>query len=83
MEREQEYETPKQMLAAHPDLKPSMRAKTINWMIEVCSFRGLPPMIVKICEEFLMHRETFHLARMYFDRFLRLSAGIHKDSLQV
>ena len=57
-------------LAQHEKLTYNMRLIVVDWMNEVCSDKRL-------------HRETFHLAVDYFDRFLKLSNGVVCGQLQL
>lgn len=57
-------------LEAHPDLNPGMRAIMVDWMMEVC-------------QEFLLKRETLHLAVSYVDRFLSRTRDCHKLRVQL
>ncbi|KJE90681.1 cyclin E2 [Capsaspora owczarzaki ATCC 30864] len=55
----------------HPTIIPRMRAILIDWMKEVC-------------EEYGMHRETFHLAAEFVDRYLHSSrVAVDKNNLQL
>lgn len=57
-------------LKLHPELSPSMRAILIDWLMEVC-------------QEYLLKRETFHLAVTYVDRFLSKTQNVMKAQLQL
>ncbi|KAE9550827.1 hypothetical protein FO519_005955 [Halicephalobus sp. NKZ332] len=57
-------------LTQHEKLTYNMRLIVVDWMNEVCSDKRL-------------HRETFHLAVDYFDRFLKLSNGVVCGQLQL
>lgn len=47
----------------HVEIEPHMRAILFDWMIEVCN-------------AYRLHRETFHLAIEYFDRYMTLSKKV-------
>ena len=70
VDREKMYYPQPAYLEQHPQLKPKMRAKVLDWLIEVC-------------EEFAMHRETFYLAVNFFDRYLSVTADVPKTRLQI
>eukprot|EP00050_Salpingoeca_kvevrii_P001481 m.170969 g.170969 ORF g.170969 m.170969 type:complete len:456 (+) comp10382_c4_seq1:245-1612(+) len=69
-ERERQYLVNPVYLERHPQITPRMRALVLDWLIE-------------ICEEFLMHRETYYMALSYFDRFLSTATNIPKTSVQL
>ncbi|CAG0919759.1 unnamed protein product [Notodromas monacha] len=58
------------MMEYHDELEPYMRAILLDWMIEVC-------------EAHRLHRETYHLAADYLDRFLSASRDVPKSQLQL
>nr|CDJ83672.1 Cyclin domain containing protein [Haemonchus contortus] len=58
------------LLEKHPELTPHTRAILIDWMMEVCSSEK-------------QHRETFHLAVDYVDRFLASFQGIRSQTYQL
>lgn len=58
------------VLRKHRDIKPNMRAVLIDWMMEVC-------------ETEKQHRETFHLAVDYVDRYLESSDHVPLDQFQL
>ena len=62
--------TAEMILERHPDLQPRMRAILIEWMM-------------KVCEEYKLHRETFYLAVDFIDRFLGESPSVPKNRLQL
>ena len=62
--------TAEMILERHPDLQPRMRAILIEWMM-------------KVCEEYKLHRETFYLAVDNIDRFLGESPPVPKNRLQL
>ncbi|VDL80084.1 unnamed protein product [Nippostrongylus brasiliensis] len=58
------------LLEKHPDLAARTRSILVDWMMEVCA-----------CEK--QHRETFHLAVDYVDRFLATFEGIKSHTFQL
>ena len=62
--------TAEMILERHPALQPRMRAILIEWMM-------------KVCEEYKLHRETFYLAVDFIDRFLGESPSVPKNRLQL
>ncbi|VDO34500.1 unnamed protein product [Haemonchus placei] len=58
------------LLEKHPELTPHTRAILVDWMMEVCSSEK-------------QHRETFHLAVDYVDRFLATFQGIRSQTYQL
>lgn len=58
------------MLDKHPGILPKMRAILLDWLIEVC-------------EVYKLHRETFHLAMDYLDRYLSRTRATCKTQLQL
>ncbi|XP_058484578.1 G1/S-specific cyclin-E1 isoform X2 [Solea solea] len=54
----------------HPHLQPKMRAILLDWLMEVC-------------EVYKLHRETYHLAQDYFDRFMATQRNVFKSTLQL
>ncbi|CAJ0594090.1 unnamed protein product [Cylicocyclus nassatus] len=58
------------VLDNHPDLAPRTRAVLVDWMMEVCGSEK-------------QHRETFHLAVDYVDRFLATFHGIRSQTFQM
>ncbi|OMJ79002.1 hypothetical protein SteCoe_21085 [Stentor coeruleus] len=56
--------------AIQPAISPNMRSKLYDWMMEVCS-------------EFMLKRETYHLAVCHVDRFLTLKPEIDKGIYQL
>ncbi|CAJ0578271.1 unnamed protein product, partial [Mesorhabditis spiculigera] len=57
-------------LESHPAIKRNIRSILIDWMMEVC-------------ESERQHRETFHLAIDYVDRFLANSSDIECERFQL
>ncbi|XP_042903588.1 G1/S-specific cyclin-E1 [Parasteatoda tepidariorum] len=64
------YTRNNKVLKRHPDLEPRMRSILIDWLSEVC-------------EVFRIHRETFHLAIDYVDRFLMAKSNLPRNYLQL
>ncbi|KAK5977747.1 Centrosomal protein of 41 kDa [Trichostrongylus colubriformis] len=58
------------LLEKHPELTPRTRAILVDWMMEVCGSEK-------------QHRETFHLAVDYIDRFLASFQGIRSHTFQL
>uniref|UniRef100_A0A3Q2ZGN1 Cyclin E1 n=1 Tax=Hippocampus comes TaxID=109280 RepID=A0A3Q2ZGN1_HIPCM len=58
------------MMAKHPHLQPKMRAVLLDWLMEVS-------------EVYKLHRETYHLAQDYFDRFMATQTNVFKSTLQL
>ncbi|XP_036067274.1 G1/S-specific cyclin-E1 isoform X2 [Oryzias melastigma] len=58
------------VLAKHPHLQPKMRAILLDWLMEVS-------------EVYKLHRETYHLAQDYFDRFMATQRNVLKSTLQL
>jgi len=57
-------------MMAHPSLQPRMRAILLDWLIEVC-------------EVYRLHRETYHLALDFIDRYLATQSDVPKQQLQL
>lgn len=57
-------------MLAHPALQPRMRAILLDWLIEVC-------------EVYRLHRETYHLAMDFVDRYLATQSDLPKQQLQL
>lgn len=57
-------------ILAHPSLQPRMRAILLDWLVEVC-------------EVYRLHRETYHLALDFVDRYLATQSDIPKQQLQL
>ena len=57
-------------MMGHPSLQPRMRAILLDWLIEVC-------------EVYRLHRETYHLALDFIDRFLATQSDLPKQQLQL
>ncbi|XP_029000762.1 G1/S-specific cyclin-E1 [Betta splendens] len=58
------------MMEKHPHLLPKMRAILLDWLMEVS-------------EVYKLHRETYHLAQDYFDRFMATQTNVFKSTLQL
>ncbi|XP_061669612.1 G1/S-specific cyclin-E1 isoform X2 [Syngnathoides biaculeatus] len=58
------------MMDKHPHLQPKMRAILLDWLMEVS-------------EVYKLHRETYHLAQDYFDRFMATQTNVFKSMLQL
>nr|XP_020461560.1 G1/S-specific cyclin-E1 [Monopterus albus]XP_020461561.1 G1/S-specific cyclin-E1 [Monopterus albus] len=58
------------MMEKHPHLQPKMRAVLLDWLMEVS-------------EVYKLHRETYHLAQDYFDRFMATQRNVFKSTLQL
>ncbi|XP_054626876.1 G1/S-specific cyclin-E1 isoform X2 [Dunckerocampus dactyliophorus] len=58
------------MMDKHPHLQPKMRAVLLDWLMEVS-------------EVYKLHRETYHLAQDYFDRFMATQSNVFKSTLQL
>lgn len=67
--REVTYAPSPSYLLRHPQIKPKMRSLLLDWLVEVC-------------EEFLLHRETYYLAVNFIDRFFTLSRDFEKAGIQ-
>ncbi|XP_028392483.1 G1/S-specific cyclin-E-like [Dendronephthya gigantea] len=69
-DKDREYPKYGQYMGQHPALQPKMRTILLDWLIEVC-------------EVYRLHRETFHLAASYVDRYLKVKRDIQKSRLQL
>lgn len=58
------------LFSSNPQLDGPIRCRLINWLIEIAM-------------HFRLHRETFHLALHYFDRFLSVVQEWPRSGLQV
>ncbi|XP_061877709.1 G1/S-specific cyclin-E1 [Entelurus aequoreus] len=58
------------MMEKHPHLQPKMRAILLDWLMEVS-------------EVYKLHRETYHMAQDYFDRFMATQRNVFKSTLQL
>ncbi|XP_076449497.1 uncharacterized protein LOC143285930 [Babylonia areolata] len=68
--REAKYRHSVAMFDHHPDLDPRKRAVLFSWLSEVC-------------QVYRLHRETYHLALEFVDRFLLHCADVHTSRLQL
>lgn len=64
------YSRNQDYMMSHPSLQPRMRAILLDWLIEVC-------------EVYRLHRETYHLALDFVDRYLATQSDIPKQQLQL
>uniref|UniRef100_A0A3B4Z2D9 Cyclin E1 n=1 Tax=Stegastes partitus TaxID=144197 RepID=A0A3B4Z2D9_9TELE len=72
LEKDKTYTRDVHMMEKHPHLQPKMRAILLDWLMEVCSI-----------EVYKLHRETYHLAQDYFDRFMATQRNVFKSTLQL
>ncbi|KAF7212963.1 G1/S-specific cyclin-E1 isoform X1 [Nothobranchius furzeri] len=70
LEKDKSYTRDVHMLEKHPHLQPKMRAVLLDWLMEVS-------------EVYKLHRETYHLAQDYFDRFMATQRNVFKSTLQL
>ncbi|XP_037553560.1 G1/S-specific cyclin-E1 [Nematolebias whitei] len=70
LEKDKTYSRDIHMLEKHPHLQPKMRAVLLDWLMEVS-------------EVYKLHRETYHLAQDYFDRFMATQRNVFKSTLQL
>lgn len=70
LEKDKTYSRDVHMMEKHPHLQPKMRAILLDWLMEVS-------------EVYKLHRETYHLAQDYFDRFMATQRNISKSTLQL
>ncbi|KAM9860471.1 G1/S-specific cyclin-E1 [Aulostomus maculatus] len=70
LEKDKTYTRDVNMMEKHPHLQPKMRAILLDWLMEVC-------------EVYKLHRETYHLAQDYFDRFMATQRNVFKSTLQL
>lgn len=68
--RESTYLPKSYYLDFHPDLRASMRAILLEWLMEVA-------------EEYKLHRETIGTAFNFIDRFLSKVPSVQKSRLQL
>ncbi|XP_061593131.1 G1/S-specific cyclin-E1 [Cololabis saira] len=68
--KDKTYSRDVHMLEKHPHLQPKMRTVLLDWLIEVS-------------EVYKLHRETYHLAQDYFDRFMATQRNVFKSTLQL
>ncbi|XP_056869153.1 G1/S-specific cyclin-E1 [Takifugu flavidus] len=70
LEKDKAYTRDVHMMEKHPHLQPKMRAILLDWLMEVS-------------EVYKLHRETYHLAQDYFDRFMATQRNVFKSTLQL
>uniref|UniRef100_A0A672IAW7 Cyclin E1 n=1 Tax=Salarias fasciatus TaxID=181472 RepID=A0A672IAW7_SALFA len=70
LEKDKTYIRDVHMMDKHPHLQPKMRAVLLDWLMEVS-------------EVYKLHRETYHLAQDYFDRFMATQRNVFKSTLQL
>ncbi|XP_068597932.1 G1/S-specific cyclin-E1 [Brachionichthys hirsutus] len=70
LEKDKTYTRDTRMLENHPHLQPKMRALLLDWLMEVS-------------EVYKLHRETYHLAQDYLDRFMATQTNVFKSTLQL
>ncbi|KAK2919672.1 hypothetical protein Q8A73_001876 [Channa argus] len=70
LEKDKTYTRDVRMMEKHPHLLPKMRAILLDWLMEVS-------------EVYKLHRETYHLAQDYFDRFMATQRNVFKSTLQL
>ncbi|XP_034415048.1 G1/S-specific cyclin-E1 isoform X2 [Cyclopterus lumpus] len=70
LEKDRIYTRDVHVLEKHPHLQPKMRAVLLDWLMEVS-------------EVYKMHRESYHLAQDYFDRFMATQRNVFKSTLQL
>lgn len=57
-------------LRKHPGIEPQMRAILLDWIMEIAN-------------AYHLHRQTFHLAVEYIDRFMSCTEKLKVDRLQL
>lgn len=70
LEKDKSYTRDVHVMEKHPQLQPKMRAILLDWLIEVS-------------EVYKLHRESYHLAQDYFDRFMATQSNVLKSTLQL
>ncbi|KAM3625909.1 uncharacterized protein V6R79_019672 [Siganus canaliculatus] len=70
LQKDKTYSRDVHMMELHPHLQPKMRAILLDWLMEVS-------------EVYKLHRETYHLAQDYFDRFMATQRNVFKTTLQL
>lgn len=68
--KDKTYTRDVRVMDKHPHLQPKMRAILLDWLMEVS-------------EVYKLHRETYHLAQDYFDRFMATQRNVFKSTLQL
>ncbi|XP_028442070.1 G1/S-specific cyclin-E1 [Perca flavescens] len=70
LEKDKTYTRDVHVMEKHPHLQPKMRAILLDWLMEVS-------------EVYKLHRESYHLAQDYFDRFMATQRNVFKSTLQL
>lgn len=70
LEKDRSYSRDMHVLEKHPHLQPRMRAILLDWLMEVS-------------EVYKLHRESYHLAQDYLDRFMATQTNVVKSTLQL
>ncbi|KAM6977869.1 G1/S-specific cyclin-E1 [Aplochiton taeniatus] len=70
LEKDKCYTRDVHVMEKHPHLQPKMRAILLDWLMEVS-------------EVYKLHRESYHLAQDYFDRFMATQSNVFKSTLQL
>ncbi|XP_033961361.1 G1/S-specific cyclin-E1 [Pseudochaenichthys georgianus] len=70
LEKDKTYAKDVHVMEKHPHLQPKMRAVLLDWLMEVS-------------EVYKLHRESYHLAQDYFDRFMATQRNVFKTTLQL
>lgn len=92
--KEQLYPRTPDIFRNQPAVTANMRTILLDWLIEVREgSHNLPlsvhflhnraNMIFQVCDVYKLHRETFHLAVDFIDRFLASTTDLHKSQLQL
>ncbi|XP_008308114.1 G1/S-specific cyclin-E1 [Cynoglossus semilaevis] len=68
--KDKAYSRDVHVMDKHPHLQPKMRTVLLDWLMEVS-------------EVYRLHRETYHLAQDYFDRFMATQRNVFKSTLQL
>ncbi|CAL1603279.1 unnamed protein product [Knipowitschia caucasica] len=68
--KDKAYTRDVKVMDKHPHLQPKMRAILLDWLMEVS-------------EVYKLHRETYHLAQDFFDRFMATQKNVFKSTLQL
>lgn len=70
LQKDKSYSRDVHVMDKHPHLQPKMRAILLDWLMEVS-------------EVYKLHRESYHLAQDYFDRFMATQSNVFKSTLQL
>lgn len=70
LEKDRSYSRDMHVMEKHPHLQPRMRAILLDWLMEVS-------------EVYKLHRESYHLAQDYLDRFMATQTNVFKSTLQL